>query len=154
MKSLCPKCRSIYLILDVLQHCGSMTTYGDRELGQQWLGKYFCLLAPSNYPNKGRFIIGLLVIFLWWKFHKYGDGIKWKHFPRYWPFVRGIHMTSLNSPYNSQIFDVFFHLRLDKRLKKQSKCWWFQTPSRSLWRYCNEVLAIYIFLNEFVNYLR
>ena len=24
----------------------------------------------------------------------YGDVIKWKHFPRYWPFVRGIHRSS------------------------------------------------------------
>ena len=24
--------------------------------------------------------------------------IKWKHFPRYWPFVRGIHRSPVNSP--------------------------------------------------------
>ena len=23
--------------------------------------------------------------------HQYDDVIEWKHFPRYWPFVRGIH---------------------------------------------------------------
>ena len=27
------------------------------------------------------------------------DVIKWKHFPRYWPFVRGIHRSSVNSPH-------------------------------------------------------
>ena len=32
-------------------------------------------------------------------------------------------------------FDVFFELRLNKRLGKQSRRWWFQTPSRSLWRH-------------------
>ena len=26
------------------------------------------------------------------------DVIKWKHFPRYWPFVRGIHRWPVNSP--------------------------------------------------------
>ena len=26
------------------------------------------------------------------------DVIKWKHFPRYWPFVRGIHRSPVNSP--------------------------------------------------------
>ena len=36
-------------------------------------------------------------------------------------------------------FDVFFDLRLNKRLSKQSWCWWFETPSRSLWRHCNEI---------------
>ena len=29
----------------------------------------------------------------------HGDVTKWKHFPRYWPFVRGIHRSSLNSPH-------------------------------------------------------
>ena len=32
-------------------------------------------------------------------------------------------------------FDVFFDLRLNKRLSKQSWGWWFETPSRSLWRH-------------------
>ena len=32
-------------------------------------------------------------------------------------------------------FDVFF----DKRLNKQWWGWWFETPSRPLWRHCNDV---------------
>ena len=28
--------------------------------------------------------------------------IKWKHFPRYWPFVRGIHRSAVNSPHKGQ----------------------------------------------------
>ena len=34
-------------------------------------------------------------------------------------------------------FGVFFDLRLNKRLSKQSWGWWFETPSWSLWRHCN-----------------
>ena len=34
-------------------------------------------------------------------------------------------------------FDVFFNLRPNKRLSKQSWGWWFQTLSRPLWRQCN-----------------
>ena len=30
------------------------------------------------------------------------DVIKWKHFPRHWPFVRGIHRSPVNSPHNGQ----------------------------------------------------
>ena len=30
------------------------------------------------------------------------DVIKWKHFPRHWPFVRGIHRWSVNSPHKGQ----------------------------------------------------
>ena len=35
-------------------------------------------------------------------------------------------------------FDVFFDLRLNKRLSKQTQGWWFETQSWSLWRHCNE----------------
>ena len=28
--------------------------------------------------------------------------IKWKHYPRYWPFVRGIHRSPVNSPHKGQ----------------------------------------------------
>ena len=38
----------------------------------------------------------------------------------------------------TRTFDVFFDLRLNKRLSKQLWGWWFETPSRSLWRHCNE----------------
>ena len=34
-------------------------------------------------------------------------------------------------------FDVSFDLRLNKRLRKQSWRWWFETPSSPLWRHCN-----------------
>ena len=61
-----------------------------------------------------------------------GNGdVKWKHFPRYWPFVWGIHRPVTWS------FDVFFHLCLNKRLSKHSWSWWFEKPSRLLWRGCN-----------------
>ena len=28
--------------------------------------------------------------------------MEWKHFPRYWPFVRGIHRSPVNSPHKCQ----------------------------------------------------
>ena len=34
-------------------------------------------------------------------------------------------------------FDVFFDLRPNKRLSKQSGGWWFETASRPFWRHCN-----------------
>ena len=67
------------------------------------------------------------------------DAIKWKHFPRYWPFVWGIDRSPVNSPHRGQWrFDVFFDLRPNKRLSKQSWGWGFEIPSRSLWRHYNE----------------
>ena len=49
------------------------------------------------------------------RFHLHHDVIKWKHFPPYWPFVRGIHRSQRPATRN---FDVFFALRLNKRLSK------------------------------------
>ena len=34
-------------------------------------------------------------------------------------------------------FDVFFDLRLNKRLRKQPRGWWFETPPCPLWRHRN-----------------
>ena len=69
--------------------------------------------------------------FLKWLYYSHlgymhDDVIKWKHFPRYWPFVRGIH----RSP-------IFFYLRPNKKLSKQWWGWWFETPSCPLWRHRN-----------------
>ena len=36
------------------------------------------------------------------KHYIHDDFIKWKHFPRYWPFVRGIHRWPVNSPHKGQ----------------------------------------------------
>ena len=35
------------------------------------------------------------------------DVIKWKHFPRYWPFVQGIHRSPMNSPHKGQWSGAF-----------------------------------------------
>ena len=59
--------------------------------------------------------------------------IKWKHIPRYWPFVRGIHRSPV-----TRSFDIVFDLRRNKRLSKQSRRWWFETLPRSSWGHCNE----------------
>ena len=32
----------------------------------------------------------------------HADVIKWEYFPRYWPFVRGIHRSPVNSPHKGQ----------------------------------------------------
>ena len=35
-------------------------------------------------------------------YKNYDDVIKWKKFPRYWPFMRGIHRSPVDSPYKGQ----------------------------------------------------
>ena len=37
------------------------------------------------------------------KYHALHDDVtKWRHFPRYWPFVRGIHRSPMTSPHKAQ----------------------------------------------------
>ena len=51
-------------------------------------------------------------------------------------FLRGIHRSSVNSPHTDQWRRALM-FSLNKRLSKQSRRRWFETPSRSLWRHCN-----------------
>ena len=48
-----------------------------------WLWLLFCNLGSS-------------------KLCLHDDVIKWRHFPRYWPFVRRIHRSPVNSPHKGQ----------------------------------------------------
>ena len=52
---------------------------------------------------------------------KWDDNVvKWKHFPRYWPFVRGSHRwISLTKASDAELW-YFFDLRLNKPLSKHS----------------------------------
>ena len=74
-----------------------------------------------------------------WMNNCHDDVIKWKYFPRYWPFVRGIHRSPVNSPHKSQCRGalMFFLVcaSIKKGLSKQSWGWRFQTPTCSLWRH-------------------
>ena len=38
------------------------------------------------------------------------DVIKWKHFPRYWPFVRGIHRSPVNCPHKGNDAELWCFL--------------------------------------------
>ena len=54
------------------------------------------------------------------------------------PLVTG----GFQRPVMRRSFDGFFDLRLNKRLNKQSRHRWFETPSRSLWRHCNACIVL------------
>ena len=46
---------------------------------------------------------------------KHDDVIKWKHFPRHWPFVTGGFPSQRPV---TRIFDVFFDLRLEQTVEQ------------------------------------
>ena len=75
------------------------------------------------------------------KSSSHDDVIKMKYFPRYWPFVRGIHRSPANFLHKGQwrgALIISLILRLNKQLSKQSWGWWFETLWRSSWRHRNE----------------
>ena len=108
---------------------------------RKW-GKYVNVTNPGGScntedPSKSQEMV-------WWFAQIHDDVIKWKHFPRYWIFVRGIHRSPVNSPHKGQWRGaLMFSLTraLNIRLSKQLWDWWFLTPSRSLWSHCN-VMAV------------
>ena len=90
------------------------------------------LRAGDEFTWRG----GRVVVNIWQIFNhlksKHDDVIKGKHIPRYWALHKG------NPPVSDVGFwFVFFDMRLNKRLIKQSRYRWFETPSCLLWRHCN-----------------
>ena len=104
-------------------------------------------LRISNYPfwNKK-----WNEIFTWhWCNVYYQETVSWWHH-RMETFSALLAICAGNSPVPAEFptqrpvmlsFDVFFDLRLNKRLSKQSWGWWFETLSRPLWRQYNAVSA-------------
>ena len=81
------------------------------------------------------------------------DVIKWKHFPRYWPFVRGIHWLPVNSTHKGQwrgalIFSLKYAWINDWVYNAEAG----ETPSRTFWRHCNanEIYPVPLFSRFFV----
>ena len=71
------------------------------------------------------------------------DVIKWKHFQLYWACVRGIHRSPVNSFQKGQWRGALMLPSIyswKKQFSEQSRCGWFETSLRSLWRHCNVLL--------------
>ena len=86
---------------------------------------------------------------------QYLDQYWWIYTATWWRYQMEILSASLticagNSPVTGEFpaqrpvtrsFDVFFNLRLNKRLRKHSRGWWFETQSQPLWRHCNDMAS-------------
>ena len=84
-------------------------------------------------------------------FGDHDDVIKWKHIPYHWPFVRGNPLVTGGIPSHravTQSCDVFFDLRLNKRLSKHSGHRWFETPWCPLWRHCDADLQYELYFSQ------
>ena len=63
---------------------------------------YDVCLFPNFWLNKCQCNVLLRVQLTTTHDSDHDDVIKWKHFPRYWSFVRGIHRSPVNTPHKGQ----------------------------------------------------
>ena len=103
---------------------------------------YWSLAALIHFTNilSGHFKGIEAIIWSAWMLMKqpHDDVIKWKHFALL-ALCAGNSSVTIEFPTQRPVmrsFDVFFDLGLNKWLSKQSRCRWFETPSRSLWCQC------------------
>ena len=78
-----------------LNHCSSLevqlaVAYIHEWFIYKWMAVTWLRWYQGNGPSNDR------------QAYMYDDVIKWKHFPRYWPFVRGIHRSQVNSRHKGQ----------------------------------------------------
>ena len=108
------------------------------------------------YPEKCCYIFGIASTMnqpACWPLHSW-----WRHQRE--TFSALLAMCAGNSPASGEFptqrpvkrsFAVFFDLCLNKRLRKQSWGWWFETLSHPSWRHCNVVRYL---LDRVVTWLR
>ena len=87
------------LTLMVLQTCFTtkpLYIYAKKPALLPLAPQYLCLINRDRY-----FIVIHYLNFHQspWRRNIHDDVIKWKHFPRYWPFVRESHRSPMNSPH-------------------------------------------------------
>ena len=77
-----------------------------RHLGDKSLSELMMVSLPTHicvtWPQWVKFSQVTVTRNNVWSCYNHDDVIKWKHFTRYWPFVRGIHRSAVNYPHKGQ----------------------------------------------------
>ena len=90
-----------------------------RYAWEYWLAKHTLLtrlLLDPEPPTGANVAITFdmtEVFFRFWTCNaniSHDDVIKWKHFPRYWPFVRGIHRSPVNYPTKANDAELWYFI--------------------------------------------
>ena len=114
-----------------------------------WSTKWWCHISNTAYTEDSVFAITShsKVLFLLACFER---GWTWWRHPME-TFSASLALCAGNSPIIGEFppqkpvtrtFAVFFDRRLNERLSKQSWGWWFETPSRPLWRHNNDQAVV------------
>ena len=70
------------------------------EFATKWCMEFILIISLCNYMSFTKYVFTCSIISPHRKPHD--DVIKWKHFPSYWPFMRGIHRSPMNSAHKGQ----------------------------------------------------
>ena len=73
------------------------------------------------------------------------DVTKWKHFPRYWPFMRGIHQSPVNFPHKGQRRGSLMFSLICAWMNgwvNAGEAGDLRRHRAPLWRHCNDVIPI------------
>ena len=122
---------------------------GDEPLSEQWWSVYwrmYALLGLNELILMQQYF-SIFRCMIWW--HVISSNPWWRlqmeSFSALPPFCVGNLPVTGEIPTQRPVtrsFDVFFDLRLNKRWSTQWCGWWFETPSRMLWRHCNDKTLI------------
>ena len=82
-----------------------VTLSGNLYIGMSGLSPMLTWMEPNAYPMRLLLISINMVVFPW-QIMWHSELSWWRHqmekFPRYWPFLRGIHRWPVNSPHKGQ----------------------------------------------------
>ena len=139
-------------ITDASSVCSNICAGAD-QIKHQSAASLTFMAGTGGFPHKGpekrkMFSFDGVIMTIWIPHIvsalSYLDLAWWRHQMETFPALLAI--CAGNSPASGEFptqrpvtrsFDVFFDLRLNKRLSKQSWGWWFETLSRPSWRQCN-----------------
>ena len=123
------RCSIYYLVIIGASPAQNQTTDIDFHWRNKWIWDRFPMFikmawdypadwcSPSTLPGSA-----------WWR-------LKWKHFPRYWPFVWGIHRSPVNSLHKRQWSGaLIFPLRSITRLGEALS---FEIYPIIVYKYCD-----------------
>ena len=74
----------------------------ESQRGSQKISRVIWQLCETRHDPNFVVTVGTFVVITPEATSLHDDVIKWKHFPRYWPFVWGIHRSPMNSPHKGQ----------------------------------------------------
>ena len=106
-----------------------------RYIALSLISQYHCL-DPTNRDISR---VHCIVSFVSSKSKLHDNVINWKHFLRYWSFVRGIHQSQVDSPHKGQWHGTLMFSLICTWTNgwANNRRRWVETPSCSLWRHCN-----------------